>query len=233
MSRKPEVLQLFDEKSHAYTYLLWDHISKESIIIDPVLEQFDRDMGLIEELDLRLRYIFETHIHADHVTSSDLLRSKTKALIALSKFAGVECADVQIDDGQEFNFGAFQIRAIHSPGHTAACITYECEENLFTGDALLIRKCGRTDFQEGNSQVLFQSVRDRLFKFPNHYCVYPGHDDRGVSKSTILQEKKFNERLSEDISEDQFVHLMKNLNLPNPKLMDTALPRNLNCGKRK
>lgn len=231
MDKRPEILQLFDEKSHTFTYLLWDRLSKESVIIDPVLEQFNRDISLIKELNLRLRYIFETHIHADHVTSGYLLRKQTKALIAISKVAGVECADIQIDDGQEFNFGAFQIRAIHTPGHTETCVTYECHENLFTGDTLLIRKCGRTDFQGGSSKSLFNSVRNRLFNLPDHFCIYPGHDYQGISKSTILQEKTLNKKLATNISEDQFIETMNSLNLPDPKMIKVAVPRNLNCGK--
>ena len=231
MSKELETRQLFDHTSGTYTYLLYDKSEKEAIIIDPVLEQVKRDIKLITELGLNLKYIFDTHVHADHITSSYLLKKELGALIGLSKNAKTSCADIQIEDAQEFSFGKHQLKSIHTPGHTQSCVTYECEGNLFTGDALLIRRCGRTDFQEGNSRQLFASVRNKLFKLPEEYRIYPGHDYSGLTSSTIGEEKKLNERLAMNISEDEFVSIMEKLKLEKPQKLEIAVPRNLNCGQ--
>ena len=226
-----QIRQLFDPESSTFTYLLIDSQLKEAVIVDPVDEQVERDLKLIEELKLKLRYVLETHVHADHVTSSSVLRERTGAKVAVSAESGVEGADILVDDGQEFNFGDYQVRAIKTPGHTEACMTFECDGNLFTGDTLLVRKCGRTDFQGGSAKKLFHSVRERLFRLPDHYVVYPGHDYSGFTSSTIGEEKKYNARLALEISEDEFIKTMENLNLNKPAKIDQALPRNLLCGR--
>lgn len=228
-----EVVQLFDGGSSTYTYILYDKILLEGLIIDPVLEQFDRDYNLIKNLEIKLRYVLETHIHADHITSAYLFKEKTGSKIGVSMNANVECADLQIDDGQEFSFGTLSLKAIKTPGHTQTCLTFQCENNLFTGDTLLIRKCGRTDFQGGSADELFMSVRERIFSFPDDYKIYPGHDYNGFTSSSIGEEKKFNTRLALNISKKRFIEIMDELNLPYPKKIDFALPRNLKCGQDK
>jgi glyoxylase-like metal-dependent hydrolase (beta-lactamase superfamily II) len=223
--------QLYDSSSSTYTYILYDNDNLEAVLIDPVYEQYDRDLTLIKQLNLKLRYVLETHIHADHITSSFKFRDDLGAKIAVNKNAESDCADIQIDDGQEFNFGAFQLKALMTPGHTDTCTTFHCENMLFTGDTLLIRGCGRTDFQQGSSKKLFNSVREKLFSFPEETIVYPGHDYKGFTSSTVGEEKLFNSRLAMDKTESEFVEIMENLNLDHPKKIKEAVPANLKCGK--
>lgn len=223
--------QLYDSVSSTYTYILYDKENLEAVLIDPVYEKYDRDLTLIKQLNLKLRYVLETHIHADHITSSYKFRDDLGAKIAINKNAESACADVQIDDGQEFNFGAFQLRALMTPGHTDTCTTFHCENMLFTGDTLLIRGCGRTDFQQGSSKKLFKSVREKLFSFDDETIVYPGHDYKGFTSSTVGEEKLYNSRLAMDKTESEFVEIMENLNLDHPKKIKEAVPANLKCGK--
>lgn len=229
--------QLFDEDTWTYTYLLADPETKEALIIDPVLERADRDARLISELGLELVYSLDTHVHADHVTGSGAMRETFGAQTVLSKAAGVDCADITLDDGDTLRFGSYEIEARQTPGHTGGDLTYVVRDGertlAFTGDALLVRGCGRTDFQQGDARRLFRSVRDRIFSLPDDALVYPGHDYRGRTVTTVGEEKALNPRLRLEVTEEQFVEIMDNLGLADPKRMHVAVPANLACGNGK
>ena len=224
--------QLFDPETSTYSYLLGDLVSREAVLIDPVLEQQERDVKLMEELDLQLKFAVETHVHADHVTASGRLRERLGCQIGVAQAAGVASADLQLKDGDVLRFGALRLEVLVTPGHTTGCVTYLCRDAgmAFTGDALLIRGCGRTDFQEGDSTVLFASVRDKIFSLPDQVAVYPGHDYHGRTVSSVDEEKRFNPRMGLGKSVEHFVELMSDLNLAYPKKMDIAVPANLLCG---
>tara|TARA_B110001454_G_C12723306_1_gene436443 strand:- start:48061 stop:49494 length:1434 start_codon:yes stop_codon:yes gene_type:complete len=225
--------QLFESESSTYTYLIADKKTKEAAIIDPVLETVDRDLKLIDELGLKLIYALDTHIHADHITGAGELRKRLGIKTAVSSDAEVACVDIPLEDGQELLLGDKTIKVIATPGHTNTCLTYAFEGLIFTGDALLIRSCGRTDFQQGDSAKLYHSVREKLFKLPEDTKIYPGHDYRGHTSSTVGIEKKHNARLNEKISLDDFKKIMSELKLANPKKIHEAVPANLACGKPK
>ena len=224
--------QLFDPQSSTYTYLLADPATREAVLIDPVFEHARRDGALIEELALKLGYTLETHVHADHVTGAWLLKRRFGSMIAAAKDGGSEGADRYLADGDRVAFGkrALEVRA--TPGHTSGCVTYVLDDlsMAFTGDALLIRGCGRTDFQQGDAHRLFRSVRDKVFSLPDACLLYPGHDYRGLTASSVAEERMYNPRLAETIGEGDFVGYMTNLGLPHPKLMQVAVPANLTCG---
>ncbi len=234
--------QLFESESSTYTYLLGDEKSKEAVIIDPVLETIDRDLNLINELGLKLNFVLDTHVHADHVTAAGTIRQRRAGRVktAVSSRAGVECIDVGLEDGQVIDFGKHRIKVIATPGHTNSCLSFylsaedlgESSGMVFTGDALLIRGTGRTDFQNGSSAVLFESVTRNLFALPEGTRVYPAHDYKGHTVSSIREERLFNPRLGGGKSKDQFIKLMSELNLTQPKKIHEALPANLSCGKR-
>ena len=222
--------QLFEKESSTYTYLLADNQSREAVIIDPVNETKNRDISIIEELDLDLKYILETHIHADHITSSCPLKNRFKdAKIVLAKGNPVYCADLFLEDGEIINFGNFELKGIKTPGHTNGCMTYSIEDMLFTGDALLIRSCGRCDFQEGSSANLFESLT-QLFSFPDATKVFPAHDYSGRTMSTILEEKKYNEMIGGNIDKKTFMDRVDNMQLSLPKKIHIAVPANQSCG---
>lgn len=222
--------QLFEKETSTYTYLLADAETREAVIIDPVVEMVDRDLQLIADLNLKLKLILDTHVHADHITGSGELRKKTGAKVGVSSAYDLACPDLHIEDGQEIRFGAHTIKAIHTPGHTSGCLSYQLGNMVFTGDALLVRGCGRTDFQEGSSEKLFHSVRDRLFSLPEDTIVYPAHDYKGFTKTSILLEKRLNPRLNTNISKDRFIEIMAGLKLAYPKKINEAVPANLQCG---
>lgn len=221
--------QLFDHESSTYSYLLADEGTREALLIDPVLEQVNRDVRLIEELGLVLVATVETHVHADHVTGASQIRQALGSQIAVPAAAGVACADVELHDREELPFGRFALRAIATPGHTSGCMSYLVGAMVFTGDALLIRSCGRTDFQSGDAGKLYDSVTGRLFALPSSTVVYPAHDYRGFTSSTIGEETRLNERLARRSRED-FIELMANLHLPLPKKIHEAVPANMACG---
>jgi glyoxylase-like metal-dependent hydrolase (beta-lactamase superfamily II)/rhodanese-related sulfurtransferase len=223
--------QLFDQQSSTYTYLLADE--REAVLIDPVFEQARRDAALVEELGLKLAWTLETHVHADHVTGAWLLREKLGSRIAAPAAGGAQGADRTLRDGEQVKFGKRSLQALATPGHTAGCMSYVLDDRgaVFTGDALLIRGCGRTDFQGGDAHTLFRSVRERLFSLPDECTVYPGHDYRGLAATSIGEEKLHNPRLGESVGEADFTGYMKNLGLAHPKQMDAAVPANLRCGK--
>lgn len=224
--------QLYDNVSSAYTYLLADEESREAVIIDPVFELHRRDLALIRELDLKLKYSLDTHCHADHVTGSWLLKHATGAEIALSKRYGARGVDFGVDEGDQIRFGRQTINVLATPGHTEGCLTYVTADRAmaFTGDCLMIRSAGRTDFQKGDAHKMFHSIRDKLFALPDNSLVYPAHDYDGRSVSTIGEEKRFNTRIGGRASESDFVGFMNNLGLAHPKKIDIALPANMRSG---
>ena len=223
--------QLFDPASATYTYLLAH--SGEAVLIDPVLEQVERDAALLAELGLRLLWTLETHVHADHVTGASQLRQMRGSRIAVAEAAGPDGADRHLNDGDCITFGARSLQVRATPGHTASCLTYVLDDGAmaFTGDCLLIRGCGRTDFQGGSSARLYRSVRENIFTLPDDCLLYPGHDYRGLSVTTVGEEKAHNPRLGLAKSEEDFAACMAALNLPYPKKIGVALPANLQCGR--
>jgi glyoxylase-like metal-dependent hydrolase (beta-lactamase superfamily II) len=223
------LIQLFDAVSSTYTYLLRDSDSGEAALIDPVDTQAERDLGLIAREGLKLHYTLETHTHADHITSAGRLRELTGATAVAPAGCHIGSADLQVLDGELIRFGAEVIRVIHTPGHTAGSASYLWRDNLFSGDSLLIMGCGRTDFQGGDAGMLYDSITQKLFTLPDDTKVWPGHDYRGFTVSTIGREKRHNPRLAGK-SREQFIELMGELDLPKPRLMDVAVPANRRLG---
>ncbi|MFT5789023.1 MAG: sulfur dioxygenase [Shewanella sp.] len=224
------VKQMFDRDSCTYTYLLADPKTHEGVIIDAVKEHLQRDLQYIEELGIELIYIIETHIHADHITSAGLIRQKTGAQIVYSQTAAVKSIDIELKEGDELPIGGHHIRAINTPGHTHGCMSFYVDGMVFTGDCLLIRGCGRTDFQEGDSGDLYNSITEKLFSLADETVIYPGHDYNGKTSSTIAEEKQWNPRVGQNKSLDDFLQIMSNLNLDLPKKINEAVPANTNCG---
>jgi sulfur dioxygenase len=225
--------QLFDAETCTYTYLLADEETREAVLIDPVREQIDRDLELVGELGLELVHVLETHVHADHVTGAALLRARTGARTVVSRDGGAPCADVLVGDGDVVRFGKHELEVRATPGHTDGCVTYVTADRTmaFTGDALLIRGCGRTDFQQGNARTLYRSVHDKIFTLPDDCAIYPGHDYKGRTRSTVGEEKALNPRLGGGKTEDEFVAIMQDLDLAYPRKMDIAVPANVRCGR--
>jgi glyoxylase-like metal-dependent hydrolase (beta-lactamase superfamily II) len=221
--------QLFDTSSSSYSYLLAD--AGEAVLIDPILEKVDRDAALISELGLRLVYAIDTHVHADHVTGGGQLRKRLGCRQVAPAIAAVACADVHVHDGDALRFGDTTLRVLATPGHTAGCTSWHepAGGRVFTGDTLLVRTCGRTDFQGGDAGTLYDSVLTKLFTLPDQTVVCPAHDYRGFTSTTIAEEKKFNARLARRTREE-FIELMAKLNLPMPKRIAEALPANMQCG---
>lgn len=222
--------QLFDKEPSTYTYLIADENTKAAILVDPVLEQVERDLQLIQELGLTLHYCLETHIHADHITGTGKLRQLTGCLGIVPENAPASCADKQIKDGEILELGSIVIQAIATPGHTDSHAAYLVNnERLLTGDSLLIRGCGRTDFQNGDAGTLFDVITQKLFTLPDEILVYPGHDYKGFTVSTIGEEKQYNPRFKGH-TRYSFIRFMSNLKLPNPQKMMAAVPANERCG---
>ena len=224
------VRQLFDRETSTYTYLIADEASNEAAIIDPVKEQLDRDVLLIEQLGFNLKYILETHVHADHITSSGQLRDKFGSKVVLHEDSGAKCADMLLKDGDELTLGDVVIKALHTPGHTNADLSFLAEDTIFTGDALLVRDCGRTDFQAGSATILYKSINEKIFSLDEKTTIYPGHDYYGFTASTVKEEKLFNSRLGNGKTQDEFVEIMANLDLALPRKIKESVPGNTNCG---
>ncbi|HCU91040.1 MAG TPA: MBL fold metallo-hydrolase [Gammaproteobacteria bacterium] len=227
--------QLFDKNSFTYTYLLGDSKSREAVIIDTVYEQSTRDCSLIDELGLQLIHVVDTHCHADHVTGAWLMKHHLDAKINISRHAGVEGADNGLVDGDHIKFGSRYLQVRETPGHTSGCVTYVLDDETmaFTGDALLVRGCGRTDFQQGSPSMLYQSIKTKILTLPNSTKIYPAHDYDGVTVTSVAEEKEFNPRVGGQSSQKDFVLYMNSLGLPHPGKIDVALPANLNCGRPK
>ncbi len=222
--------QLFDPETSSYSYLLADERTREAVLIDSVASQLERDLLLVRELELRLVYAVETHVHADHVTAAGRLREALGARVAVGERSGVRNADLLLRDGDWLAFGAHRLEARATPGHTGGCMTFVTDGMAFTGDALLIRGCGRTDFQEGDAGTLYRSVRTRILSLPESTALYPAHDYRGRTQTSVEEELRFNPRLGTSKSEAAFVALMGELRLAYPKNMDEAVPANLFAG---
>ena len=224
--------QLFDRESCTYTYVLACRRTREAVIIDSVREMVARDEALLGELGVHLRYTLETHVHADHVTGAAALRARLGAKVVLARDAGVDAADLQLADGDVVRFGDQVLGVCTTPGHTAGCATYVTRDGMmaFTGDALFVRGCGRTDFQGGSARALYRSVHDKVFSLEDDCRLYPGHDYKGHTQTTVLEERLFNPRLGGRRTEDEFVAIMDGLGLAPPRLMDVAVPANLRCG---
>jgi len=226
--------QLFEPVSSAYTYLVACERSGEAALIDPVLETVERDLRLLDALDLTLNYTIETHIHADHVTGAWRLREQTGCKCAIPDKSGANHVDLAVREGEPILVGSIKIRPLYTPGHTDDHHAYFIEDGVarvFTGDALLIDGCGRTDFQNGDSATLYRSVHNKIFALPGETLVYPGHDYQQRHVSSVDQERERNPRLGGDRSVDEFVAIMAALNLARPKKMDVAVPANRECGR--
>jgi sulfur dioxygenase len=227
--------QLFEPESSAYTYLVACRETGEAVLIDPVLETAERDLALLQELGLRLKYTLETHIHADHVTGADRLRDAIGSKAAVPEKSGARHADIAVREGEPLSIGKLKLEPLYTPGHTDDHHVYllrsEDGARVFTGDALMIDGCGRTDFQNGDAATLYRSVHEKLFTLPDDTLVYPGHDYQQRRVSSIGQEKTRNPRLGGGKTIEEFVAIMDGLNLPRPKRMDVAVPANRECGE--
>lgn len=222
--------QLFEPLSSTYTYLLGCEETGQAVLIDPVIASMDRDLEQVHRLGLTLAFSLDTHIHADHITAALELKHKVGSQIAAPAFDQLPCADVGVQEGVPLMVGSLRLQPLHTPGHTDGHFAYLFGDRLFTGDALLIEGCGRTDFQNGNADALFKSVREKLFALADDTLVYPAHDYKDRRVSSIGQEKKRNPRLGEDKTLEEFKVIMAGLNLPYPKFIDHAVPGNKQCG---
>lgn len=221
--------QLFDSVSSTYTYLIASRRGGEALIIDPVLDKVDRYIQLLAELDLKLIKALDTHVHADHITGLGALRDRTRCITVMGEQSGVDVVSMRVAEGDEIAIEGICLKAIYTPGHTDDSYSFLLADRVFTGDTLLIRGTGRTDFQNGDPVRQYDSIFNKLLKLPEDTLVYPAHDYKGDTVSTIAEEKACNPRLQVD-SVDQYVEIMNNLKLPNPKMMDVAVPANLHVG---
>ncbi|MCC2674540.1 MAG: fold metallo-hydrolase [Ramlibacter sp.] len=222
--------QLLEPVSSTYTYVLGCPETGEAILVDPVVNSMDRDLQVLQGLGLRLAYTLDTHIHADHITAALELKKRTGSRIAAPAFDRLPCADLGIEEGRPLRVGSMTIEGLHTPGHTDGHFSYVSAARVFTGDALLIDGCGRTDFQNGDSAALYRSVTQKLFALDDETLVYPAHDYTGRHVSSIAQEKARNPRLGAGKSVAEFQQIMANLDLPYPKFIDYAVPGNRGCG---
>ncbi|WP_431302496.1 MBL fold metallo-hydrolase [Sediminicoccus sp. BL-A-41-H5] len=221
--------QLFDSTSSTYTYLLASRPGGEALIIDPVLERVERYLRLIEELDLKLVKAVDTHVHADHITGLGALRDHTKCITVMGEQSGVDVVSMRVSDGDRLSIEGISLGVIYTPGHTDDSYSFTLPDRVFTGDTLLIRGTGRTDFQNGDARAQYDSIFNRLLKLPDETLVFPAHDYKGDTVSTIGEERRHNPRLQVR-SVEEYAALMAGLNLPNPKMMDVAVPANLRQG---
>ncbi len=221
--------QLFDRETSTYTYLVADETTKKAALIDPVREQIDRDLAVIEQLGLSLEYVLDTHVHADHVTASGALRDRTGAH-SIGSTSGAKCADLQVKHGDRVALGDLEIWVLETPGHTDDSLSFLVDGNVFTGDALLVRGTGRTDFQNGSAEVLWDSLTRVLFELADDTTVWPGHDYKGHTRSSIGEEKQHNPRIAGK-TKAEFIKIMDELGLPPPKHIAEAVPANRECGQ--
>jgi len=224
--------QLFERESCTYTYLIADSKTKEAAIIDAVDIMIERDTALLKELELDLKFIIETHIHADHITSACPLKKfypEAKIVMGMENVSAEACSDIMAGEGHILNIGKYEITAIETPGHTLGCMSYLVENKVLTGDALFIRSTGRCDFQGGSAESLYESIQ-KLYKLPDSTEVYPAHDYNGLSVSTIGEEKKFNSMVRESDDQQTFIDNVNNLDLSLPKKIKIAVPANQSCG---
>ena len=221
--------QLFHPESSTYTYILADSTWRDAVVIDAVSDATNAVLATLREQDLHLTHILETHLHADHISAAKKLREVTDAQVVLSALAGADCADLQMSDGDFLVLGDDVIRVLATPGHTPESLSFRWHDRVFTGDALLIGGCGRTDFQGGDAGTLYDSITEKLFVLPEETLVYPGHDYQGRRVSCIAEEKQLNPRLAGK-SRQEFIEIMHNLDLPKPRLIDVAVPANRLCG---
>jgi glyoxylase-like metal-dependent hydrolase (beta-lactamase superfamily II)/rhodanese-related sulfurtransferase len=221
--------QLYDSTSSTYTYLLASRHGGEALIVDPVLERVDRYIQLLRELDLRLVKAIDTHLHADHITGLEALRERTRCITVMGEQSKAEVVSIRVGDGDRVDIEGLSLEALYTPGHTDDSYSFIMPDRVFTGDTLLIRGTGRTDFQNGDPRAQYDSLFGRLLKLPDETLVYPAHDYKGDTVSTIGEERSFNPRLQVK-SVDEYVSLMNSLNLPNPKMMDVAVPANMRIG---
>lgn len=224
--------QLYDAVSSTYTYLLADENSGEAILIDPVFEQNQRDLALLQELGLELKLVADTHAHADHITAAWLLKQKTGCQIALADVIGANNVDLSLKHGDTIGVAGVTLQVRATPGHTDGCLSFVLDDHtmVFTGDALLIRGCGRSDFQQGDAARLYHSITQQLFSLPESCAVYPAHDYNGRTRSSVAEEKRYNPRVGGGASEKDFVHYMNAMQLPHPKKIDEAVPANMRSG---
>ncbi|HYP58030.1 MAG TPA: MBL fold metallo-hydrolase, partial [Beijerinckia sp.] len=221
--------QLFDATSSTYTYLLASRHGAEALIIDPVLEKVDRYIQLLRELDVKLIKAIDTHLHADHITGLGALRDRTHCVTVMGEQSGVDVVSMRVSDGDRIDIEGLTLDALYTPGHTDDSYSFVMPDRVFTGDTLLIRGTGRTDFQNGDARAQYESLIGRLLKLPDETLVYPAHDYKGDTVSTIGEEKAYNPRLQVK-SVEAYVELMNSLHLPNPKMMDVAVPANMHVG---
>src|ERR1700740_1445070 len=221
--------QLFDQTSGTYSYLMASRRGGEALIIDPVLEKVDRYLQLIRELDLKLVKAVDTHMHADHITGLGALRDRTHCITVMGEQTKADVVSMRLSDGDKLTIEGISLETMYTPGHTDDSYSFLMGDRVFTGDTLLIRGTGRTDFQNGDARAQFDSIFNRLLKLPEEMLVFPAHDYKGDTVSTIGEEKRYNPRLQVR-SVDEYVELMNNLNLPNPKLMDVVVPANMHVG---
>ncbi len=230
------VRQFLDYTSYTYTYIIYDATSRKACIIDPVAEQMEQYLTFLDEVSITLDYAIDTHIHADHITALGALRQTTDCKTLVGKPDQVSCATGGLHDDEIIQIGRLQLKAIYTPGHTDDSYCLLLDEGgqgiVFTGDTLLIRGCGRTDFQNGDPRQLYDSLHQKLLTLPGETLVYPGHDYKGWTSSTIAEERSHNPRLNLK-GKASFVNHMNNLNLPDPNYMDVSVPANLECGKKK
>ncbi|MCY1040772.1 MBL fold metallo-hydrolase [Corallococcus sp. bb12-1] len=221
--------QLFDAESSTYTYLVGEEGTRQAVLIDPVLEQVERDLRLVDELGLVLTHVLDTHVHADHVTASGVLRERTHCTV-VGGVGGAACANVQVRHGDSVRVGPLTFQVLATPGHTDDSVSYLLGDRVFTGDALLVRGNGRTDFQNGDAGQLYDSITRVLFALPDATRVYPAHDYKGHTVTSIGEETRHNPRLAH-ADREAFIHIMENLHLPQPKKIDIAVPANRACGR--
>ena len=221
--------QVFDKKTSTYTYLIASSKGREALIIDPVLDNVEEYIGLLNELDLKLVKVIDTHIHADHITGASKLKEQTNCTTIMGEKTPAEAVEIKVKDEEIIKIDQIEIKALYTPGHTSDSFSFLMNDYLFSGDTLLINGTGRTDFQNGNAKDAYNSIFKKLLKLPEETLLYPAHDYNGKKVSSIGDEKKFNPRL-QITSENEYIEIMNNLNLPEPKLMDINVARNIKLG---